>query len=482
MLSSHDSLRIHISLVSHTNIGKTTLARTLLAQDIGNVADRAHVTETNDQYILARDNLGCELILWDTPGFGHSVRLAKRLSEKSNPITSFLSEVWDRLVDKPFWLDQRLLRHIRDTSDILLYLVNVSEHPQRTPYIQAEMKILSWLNKPVIVLLNQMGVPDPEKENRDLAIWKEAMSRYACVHKVLPMDAFARCWIQEVELFNVIGQALPESHQATYASLERVWIRSRRATYSQSVRAISHHILRLLLNHKLIPAPSIKEQVLTFAKHFGLLKNKTEELEDAQTALSAFAADRFCSLTNELIRINQLRGHGVAKEILRRMKTDWNTTVHSIDLQRAGAMGAGVGAASGVAADLSVAGLSMGLGTLIGTVIGAIGGASAAKIYNAKHQKEGIEIDWSEEAMQNFLLEALLLYLAIAHFGRGRGDWVEGESPAHWKKACRKAIQEHKTQLTLLRKANEQQRAQQLQRHVDTLLRSIFFDLYRLTP
>jgi hypothetical protein len=27
---------------------------------------------------------------------------------------------------------------------------------------------------------------------------------------------------------------------------------------------------------------------------------------------------------------------------------------------------------------------------------------------------------------------ALLRYLAVAHFGRGRGEWVQGEAPPHW--------------------------------------------------
>ena len=66
-MSDHDQFRIHLSLVSHTNIGKTTLARTLLMRDVGEVADRAHVTETTDDYVLARDSAGCELVLWDTP-------------------------------------------------------------------------------------------------------------------------------------------------------------------------------------------------------------------------------------------------------------------------------------------------------------------------------------------------------------------------------------------------------------------------------
>ena len=71
MADQQDSLRIHLSLVSHTNIGKTTLARTLLMRDVGEIADRAHVTETTDDYLLARGQDGSELILWDTPGFGN---------------------------------------------------------------------------------------------------------------------------------------------------------------------------------------------------------------------------------------------------------------------------------------------------------------------------------------------------------------------------------------------------------------------------
>ena len=48
---------IALSLVSHTNVGKTTLARTLLGRDIGEVRDAAHVTEaaeTHDANGLAR--------------------------------------------------------------------------------------------------------------------------------------------------------------------------------------------------------------------------------------------------------------------------------------------------------------------------------------------------------------------------------------------------------------------------------------------
>ena len=43
---------ITLSLVSHTNAGKTTLARTLLGRDVGEVRDAPHVTEFADAHVL----------------------------------------------------------------------------------------------------------------------------------------------------------------------------------------------------------------------------------------------------------------------------------------------------------------------------------------------------------------------------------------------------------------------------------------------
>ena len=76
---------IHLSLISHTNAGKTTLARTLLGRDVGEVRDAPHVTDEADASIRARDGRRRLLMLWDTPGFGDSARLARRLRHAGNP-------------------------------------------------------------------------------------------------------------------------------------------------------------------------------------------------------------------------------------------------------------------------------------------------------------------------------------------------------------------------------------------------------------
>lgn len=433
---TYDPMRIHLSLVSHTNIGKTTLARTLLSRDIGEVADRAHVTETTDDYVLARSPEGCELILWDTPGFGNSVALAKRLEGRTNPVGWFLAEVWDRVANKTQWLNQKAIKHVREISNVVLYLVNATELPDTAPYVSAEMRILEWIGKPVIVLLNQMGEPkSPEVEQADVDRWKKAMASYLIVSDVLPMDAFARCWVQEFVLFDAIGKVLPEELQSTYEGLREVWSRQRRAAYNASVQAITDYLTKLVNDKEVAKNVSVIEHVKFLSRRLGLVKNVTAEdpIDAAQTALSARAADEFCTLTDKLIVINSLKGKAVRKELLKRMQSDWNvkSSVHPTSTSLLGAIG--TGAAGGLASDLMTGGLSVGLGTLIGSIIGALGGAGLAITYNRKKSLQGTEVTWSDTALKTFFQNAILLYLSIAHFGRGRGNWTDVKLLNHWK-------------------------------------------------
>src|SRR5512134_814741 len=148
---------VEIALVSHTNAGKTTLARTLLGRDVGEVRDAPHVTTEASAHALIETAEGDKLVLWDTPGFGDSARLAKRLALEGNPIGWFLTQVWDRFRDRAFFLTQRAIRNVREEADVVLYLVNAAEDPADAGYLNSELAILAWMKKPVLVLLNQAG-------------------------------------------------------------------------------------------------------------------------------------------------------------------------------------------------------------------------------------------------------------------------------------------------------------------------------------
>ena len=151
-MSEAAAQRVALALVSHTNVGKTTLARTLLGRDVGTVRDAPHVTETAERFTLLATAAGDALELWDTPGFGDSVRLARRLAQRGNPLGWFLTEVWDRFRDRAFWSTQQAVRAALDHADVVLYLVNAAEGPQAAGYVEPEMKVLELIGRPEMVL------------------------------------------------------------------------------------------------------------------------------------------------------------------------------------------------------------------------------------------------------------------------------------------------------------------------------------------
>lgn len=439
-----DPQRINLSLVSHTNVGKTTLARTLLGRDIGQIEDRSHVTTMPEDYVLMRAPDDSELILWDTPGFGDSVRLAKRLKGRDNPIGWFTAEILDRFTSKSLWLNQQAIKHIKDKSNVILYLVNASEPPESLPYVQAEMQILNWINKPVIVLLNQMGEIKPQdEEQKEVQVWKDFLSNHSLIKAVLPLDAFARCWVQEYELWNQIKNTLTDKERPTFESLQQTWIRGRQAIYASSVDAMAGYLTKLGSDKEILESQSLIERLKSFGRTLGFIKNDLHgAMEDAQIALSTRAADKLLGLTQRLISINSLEGEGVKGEILRRLKTDW-IAEEKLDPKAGALLGAVAGGAvTGLAADIASGGLTLGVGTIGCAIMGALGGAGVTAAYNVKKGHGQNLLSWSPSAMEGFLIETILLYLAIAHFGRGRGQWEQSESPAFWKQTVENVIKD----------------------------------------
>jgi hypothetical protein len=480
-----DLQRINLSLVSHTNVGKTTLARTLLGRDIGEVDDRSHVTVKPEDYVLIRSPDDNELILWDTPGFGDSVRLAKRLQSRSNPIGWFTGEVWDRFADKSLWLNQQALKHIREKSNIILYLINASEPPESLPYVKSEMEILGWIKKPVIVLLNQMGKVRPaEEEEKEVQLWRDFLAGYPLVKAVLPLDAFARCWVQEFELWKQIEGVLTEAEKPAFHSLHKTWLRGKQAVYASSVEAMANYMVKLTNDTEHLHSQSLIERLRAIGRSLGFIKKDLHgAVEDAQIALSTRAADKLCLLTQKLITLNGLEGEGVKGEILRRLKSDWSHE-EKLDPTAGAFLGAVAGGAvTGLAADIASGGLSFGAGTIGGAIAGALGGVGVTAAYNVKKGSRDNILSWSPSALEGFVVETTLLYLAIAHFGRGRGHWEKSESPVFWKETVEAAVAEQKIDFADLKLHAETADALQAryQQIFDAVCRETFRRLYGVT-
>jgi hypothetical protein len=108
------------------------------------------------------------------------------------------------------------------------------------------------------------------------------------------------------------------------------------------------------------------------------------------------------------------------------------------------------GALSGLVADLASGGLTLGVGMLAGGILGALGGAGVAHGYNVARGGEKPQVRWSDEFLDGLAASAILRYLAVAHYGRGRGEWKESEYPAFWPLQVEAALLAYRSRLELV--------------------------------
>ena len=421
---------ISVSLVSHTNVGKTTLMRTLLREDIGEVADRPHVTEAAEAGVLVETHEGDVLRLWDTPGMGDSARLLKRLRSSDNPLGWLLSQVWDRLTDRPFYSSQQALKNVREEADVVLYLVNAAEDPASSAYVPLELEILGWIGRPVILLLNQTGpARSREVEAGEEDAWRRQLAVFPQIRGALTLDAFARCWVQEDRLFSVLEDAVAPEKQEALARLRSVWRERNLKVFEQSVDALAAELATVLGDREPL--------------------ERSHDVGRAVAALAGRAQTVARQAMDRLIAVHGLAGHA-KQEIPRRVAAQFDVK-RPADVARTSLVGGVVsGLAGGLTADLAVGGASLGAGAIIGALVGALGAGGAAHAWNVVRGRDAARVRWSIELLEAHLAGAVLRYLAVAHFGRGRGEWRESEHPAHWRAIAEDIARSHRDALEFL--------------------------------
>jgi hypothetical protein len=446
-----------LSLVSHTNAGKTTLARTLLRQDVGEVRDAPHVTEWASTHELIGTVEGDRLCLSDTPGFGDSARLVRRLEQQGTPLGWLLSQVWDRWRDRPFWASQRALRHVQSESDVVLYLVNAAESPAAAGYVQPEMRLLAWVGKPVLVLLNQLGTArSAADEAADVAAWRAHLAAWPLVQAVLPLDAFARCWVHEATLLASVQAVLQGDAAAAMGRLAAAWAAQGEARFEQAMSTMAGCLARAALSRQEVPDAG--GRLTDWSGHLRSLQRMGTALAGrpqpddhspaamAQQALQqAFHADlRTC--TTALVALHGLQGEAGA-DVMARLESVFTLRAKVPEGRAAVLGGAVTGAVAGLKADIVTGGLTLGGGMLAGGLLGALGAAGVARGINIVRGTGQSWVAWSDEALEEAVQSVVLSYLAVAHFGRGRGEWTQSEAPATWLSAVSAAVLRHRSAL-----------------------------------
>ena len=417
------------SLISHTNVGKTTLARTLLRREIGEVTDQAHVTDQNHSYPLL-DADPHRLVLWDTPGFGDSARLLKRLRAEGSPLAWLQSQVWDRLADRPLYCSQQAIHNVREEADLILYLVSAAELPEEAGYVPLEMELLSWTDRPVVILLNQVGESDAAALAETARAWEEASADWPAVRAVLPLDAHRRSWVEEGVLLEESAAWIGEDRKAALEAITVAW-RERGARWiDASVTALAEGLATLIHHREPLEGSSFSAGAKRAARE-RIIGRVGEEAK---------------TLFERWIEIHELTGT-IAEEVA----SDWGELVDSgaawIDGKKLGVGGALGGAATGAVIDAKALGLTLGAGTVIGGILGGIagwglGGWIAEKTSKGRHLRIG------GEALDCLVARLLLGLLVVTHHGRGRGELRGEEGAAHFTARVDAALSAERRTLT----------------------------------
>jgi hypothetical protein len=504
---------VTLSLISHTNVGKTTLARTLLRRDVGDVLDQAHITDVNEAYVLIEKD-DDQLRLWDTPGFGDTARLMRRLKKEKEPIVWFLKQQWDRLADRPLWCSQQGVINIKEEADVVLYLAGAAEDPEDTGYTPLELDLLTWIGRPVIVLLNQVvnaGLFDGESNVESTvesrvesrvessaemssvtsssveARWRSFLEPWKIVKDVMTLDAFTRSWTEESAVLERIISVLHGDKRRAMGVLTEAWNQRNLAVFRSSCSLISRYITRAALDRETAESTSSAGSGERSAVRLlaDTLKFTAIDRKRAMEALGRKLDNATQQLMEAMIREHSLAGSSAVQiekhihefQIRGRMPLN----------ERSGAVAGAIlsGALGGLIADISIGFLSFGGGMVAGGILGALGGSALARGYRLVGGVKEPSVSWSPQFLDRLVQQVLLRYLAVAHFGRGRGDYRDPESQARRIAMVEDKMRKHRLELKKIwlladsSDSNARDRlTNDLERVIDTILRSILKQAY----
>jgi hypothetical protein len=262
---------------------------------------------------------------------------------------------------------------------------------------------------------------------------------------VLPLDAFARCWVQELTLLQAIEAALPAERQPLMGRLRAVWQAQRLATFDTAVRTLAESLARIAHARETVPeAGTLRSALRQVGSALGLRRENGDPRQQAQDALIARLDSEVRSSTTDLLHLHALEGQAAAEDILARVGSQFDRR-ERVGTGTAAVIGGMVsGALTGLGADLATGGLTLGGGLIAGGVLGALGAMGLAHGVNLVRGLDASWLGWRPEALDAAVEAALLRYLAVAHFGRGRGPWAQTEAPACWREVVAAALAPHR--------------------------------------
>ena len=404
-----------LAVVGHTNVGKTSLLRTL-TRDItfGDVSHRPGTTRHVEGARLLVDGQAL-LELYDTPGLEDAVALLEYLERLGNGqvrldgpgrIEAFLGSSESR---QRFEQEAKVVRQLR-ASDAGLYVIDARE-PILAKY-RDELQILASCGKPLLPVLNFVSAPTARRE-----AWQAALARLG-LHALVAFDSVAPPEDGERRLYESLALLIERARPA----LERL-IDDLRQQAEQRLAAG-----RRLIAELLVDCAACRRTV-----------PQTGQAEGVQ-ALQIAVRQREQACVSALLKVFGFRPGDAETGALPLLDGRWEDdlfnpeTLRQMGIKVGGGLAAGAAAGAGV--DLLTGGLTLGLATLAGAVAG--GAVQTARGYGGRligkwRGEHVLSVDDGVLRLLGLRQQALLL--ALARRGHAAQDSLQlpTHDPQHWR-------------------------------------------------
>ncbi|GAB4167366.1 MAG: GTPase/DUF3482 domain-containing protein [Wenzhouxiangellaceae bacterium] len=408
MLAPMSEMPFKLAVVGHTNVGKTSLMRTLLRDpSFGVVAPTAATTRQVERASIAL--AGREVVaLYDTPGLEDAGEVLEWLERQPFERHQGLDRIREFLASDaaqgPLEQEARVLAQML-VSDAAVYVIDVRE-PVLGKYLD-ELHVLSLCARPILPLFNFMASPEAEPER-----WREALARLG-MHAVVPFDTVIYAAGSERRLWESLIALAPD-RRALFERLESDCVERSRQLRVAALRVVSELLIDAAGARRAV-APEAGDAALDQAR---------SELHRAVHALEHETVRR-------LLTLYRFPEDLVEALPLPLDRSGWQPSLFDAELLRSlvrpATGGALAGAATGAVVDLGSGGLSLGAGTLGGLLLGSVGpGAWKLRGWLAERVRGRRVIALGDETLSHLAARAAALLDTLAERGHasvGRLQW-----------------------------------------------------------
>ncbi|WP_017903439.1 GTPase/DUF3482 domain-containing protein [Pseudomonas asplenii] len=402
---------LKLAVVGHTNVGKTSLLRTL-TRDVG-FGEVSHRPSTTRHVEGARLSVDGEplLELYDTPGLEDAIALLDYLERLDRPgerldgparVQRFLdgSEARQR-----FEQEAKVLRQLL-ASDAGLYVIDARE-PVLAKY-RDELSVLASCGKPLLPVLNFVSSAAQREDD-----WRQALARLG-LHALVRFDSVAPPEDGERRLYESLALLLEGSRP----QLERL-VRDLEAQ-----RQARRQGAKRLIAELLIDCAACRRQVA------GDATAESEAIAELRQAVR----QREQRCVEALLKLYAFRRDDAAASDLPLLDGRWGDdlfnpeTLRQLGVKVGGGMAAGAAAGAGV--DLLVGGLTLGAAALAGAIAG--GALQTARGYGSRllgKLKGKRELTLDDSVLRLLALRQRQLLLALEARGHAALDSIRIDTP-----------------------------------------------------